>query len=93
MRVLGYPKIEQLLRRDIEHFAQAEDHIQRNAYCSQLDGTHMAAINVEQFSQLQLCITPTFAIIRNIQSQTSVLLLIRFVHIYTPYILYAISNK
>ena len=71
-------EIKQLLWRDLQHLAELEDHVEGNAYVSQLNGADMTAVDVHQLGQLELGELFPLPIKNHIQTEFSIQLLVLF---------------
>ena len=82
--VLFLSKIKQLRRADVQNAAKTKHHIQRYAHRRQLNGAHMAAINIQFFRQLHLRQPGLFAVKCNVEPQAALILIIGLVHGSSP---------
>ena len=62
-------EIKQLPRRNTQHLAQLEDHIEGYAHVAQLDRADVTAVDVDQLSQLELGHFSSFTIVHHIQAE------------------------
>lgn len=70
------PKIKQVLRRNIEHFAHSKDHIERNADIAKLDRADVASVHIDQLGKLKLRQLLPLSVINDIETE---LFIVRFI--------------
>ena len=63
------PEVKKLFRRDLQHLAQLEDHIEGNAHIAQLDGADVAAVDVHKLRELELGEPFALAVVDHIQPE------------------------
>ena len=78
--VRSVSEIKQLLWRDLQHLAELEDHVEGNAYVSQLNGADMTAVDVHQLGQLELGELFPLPIKNHVQTEFFIELLVFFPH-------------
>ena len=64
---LDLAEVKKLLRRDLQHLAELEYHVEGHTHIAQLNGADVAAINVHQLSQFHL--GEPLAVVHYIQSE------------------------